>query len=165
MVEGQTHHRRNPGSHIRVSPPNKVTKGVHLPSLPRSPRWKSTTTHHARGFWKLLSISGLSIGLTRRALQELDRFNIKEAARDIESRVSAQEHLPSDIKRFSRHADYPELRGVSPARLPSMQILKTRQYPEPASIEMASSRSQISSISNKQQRKSKGTFKAGTVRP
>ena len=68
----------------------------------------------------MLTISGISISLTKRALQELDRINVIEAPKEPKPRATAQEYLPSDIKRFSRHADYPDLRGVSPARLLSM---------------------------------------------
>ena len=161
MVNRPPLHRRRLACEDRAPRSNGITKRTDLPTLQRPRKWKSTTTHHAPGFWKLLRISGISIGLTKRALQELDRRNITEAVTNPKPRASAPECLPSDIKRFSRHADYSDLRGVNPARLFFVKVLKTRQYPESASTEMASSQS-LSSVSNKQRKKSEISSSPGS---
>ena len=113
MVTNTPHHQRAAQRNSRPSVPNSVPDRARIPSPKPLRRWKSTTTHHAKGFWKLLTIAGLSISLTSRALQELDRRNLTDPVKGSDPKALVQEYLPSDIKRFSRHTDYSELRGVS----------------------------------------------------
>jgi len=129
---------------------------VRLPSPPPSRRWGSTTTHHAPGFYDLLSSSGIGIGLTKRALQEFDRRNASETRQEPLEKLPFKDPLP-DIKRFARHGgpDLSDVIGVSHPRQASLLVLTMQQYPETASIEMTYSRSKAQSASKRQQRKSK----------
>lgn len=146
-----------------MSPLKGNTKGVHLP--PPQPLWESTATHHAPGFWDLLTKAGIRIRLDKRTLREFDRRNAIGAAKESSQRPPAQEYLPSDIKRYSRHADYSELRGVSHARIHRMQVLIIIQFPEPVPTEMTPSGATTRSVSNKNERKPNSMFNPGTYSP
>ncbi|MCJ1388075.1 hypothetical protein MMC18_000919 [Xylographa bjoerkii] len=132
MAKRSSHHQQKPGRKARAAASNSIIKSAQLPTPISFRRWKSTTTHHAPGFWDLLTSSGINISLTKRALQEFDRRNAEEAPKTPIQKVFSQEYFPLDIKRFSRHANYSDLRG----------------YPEPASFDMAPDRRKTRSVSN-----------------
>ncbi|MCJ1378407.1 hypothetical protein MMC17_001505 [Xylographa soralifera] len=138
MAKRSPHHQRKSSCKARATASDSVIKTARLPTPKSLRRWKSTTTHHGRGFWDLLTRSGISINLTKRALQEFDRRTVEEAPRGPIERALNPEYFSSDIKRFSRHADYSDLRG----------------YPEPTSFGMVSGQRQTGSTSNNQRRNS-----------
>lgn len=106
------HPQRISRSQAAAPPPGRSTRRL-LDGRPKISRvWKSTATHHAPGYWDSLS----KIGITKRALQEANRRNAIQVEKTSNQIANIRdEYFPWDIKRFSRHADYSDLRGVSTA--------------------------------------------------
>ena len=150
MMNGPPSSRQESNDATRRPPSAGIMKRAQDPSLPHmhTRRWRSTSAHHAPGFWELLTTSQIPLSLTKRALHELDRRNDLDAAKEPKSRITAQEYLPPDVKRFSRHADYADLRGVCLTYFLPTSLLMTEQQTESESKEVASNQSRLYSVSN-----------------
>lgn len=123
MAKHPPHPQRERRRKLAAPPSNHITKAVPLPSPPPSRRWKSTTTHHAQGFWDLLSSSGIGISLTKHALQEFDQRNTSETRQGPLEKPLFKNPL-LDIKRFARHGGpgLSDIKGVSHPRCASLLI-------------------------------------------
>ncbi|KAL9128188.1 MAG: hypothetical protein Q9217_003088 [Psora testacea] len=134
---------------------DRTAKDVQILSPRAFGRWKSTTTHHAPGFWRLLRSSGIGISLTKGALQELDRSNTSERQQEPLEKPPFEGPL-EDIKRFSRHGcpDLSDIKGVSSAHWTSLPVISIQQYAEIESTKMTSNPSEAQLASIRQRRKS-----------
>jgi len=115
-LKSQSRSRRKTGA----SPQAHIAKNPHLLSPPSSRRWKSTTSHHAPGFWNLLKANDIRLSLNKRTLQEFDRKNSLENQRQTPLEERPSEGLraqitSAELKRFARLGgpDLSNIKGVS----------------------------------------------------
>ena len=102
-----------------------IIKTTHSKLPLSSQKWKSTTSHHAPGFWDLLKAKGISLSLNRHTLQEFDRRNEFQDQGQNPVEVRAEQGLETPIastalKRFARLGgpDLSDVKGVGLVRNP-----------------------------------------------